>query len=304
MKRYLPILPIAVLSIALQAQTANTSGAANAAGNATANVSRAAAQTNEQGNAAASANAARMAGSQTEQAAASATEATSVSAELTKKLDTKNAKVGDEVLARTTKTATLADGTKLPRGTKLIGKVTEVQARSKAEKTSHIAFALDHAVMRDGREVPVHAVLTSVTGASALAGSNDDLSASSPMGGVAGGGNAQGVVRAPGGGGLLGGVGSPVGGVMGGAANTVGEAGGAVRSGAGSVMNETQAAGGAVANVGASGSLDHVPVANLPGVMLSSSAETASSGSLDAKGRNIDLESGTRMTLNVSASQQ
>jgi len=301
MMKYLPIVPLLALSISLQAQTARTSGAADAAGNASANVSRAATQANAQGNAAAQANAAS---THAGQAAASAAEATSVSAELTKKLDTKNAKVGDEVLARTTKTATLADGTKLPRGTKLIGKVTEVQARSRAEKTSHIAFALDHAVMRDGREVPVHAVLTSVTGASALAGSNDDLSASSPMGGVAGGGNAQGVVRAPGGGGLLGGVGSPVGGVMGGAANTVGEAGGAVRSGAGSVMNETQAAGGAVANVGASGSLDHVPVANLPGVMLSSSAETASSGSLDAKGRNIDLESGTRMTLNVSASQQ
>jgi len=301
MMKYLPIVPLLALSISLQAQTARTSGAADAAGNASANVSRAATQANAQGNAAAQANAAS---THAGQAAASAAEATSVSAELTKKLDTKNAKVGDAVLARTTKTATLADGTKLPRGTKLIGKVTEVQARSRAEKTSHIAFALDHAVMRDGREVPVHAVLTSVTGASALAGSNDDLSASSPMGGVAGGGNAQGVVRAPGGGGLLGGVGSPVGGVMGGAANTVGEAGGAVRSGAGSVMNETQAAGGAVADVGASGSLDHVPVANLPGVMLSSSAETASSGSLDAKGRNIDLESGTRMTLNVSASQQ
>lgn len=299
MKRYLLILPIAIFSIALQAQTtANTSGAADAAGNASANASRAAAQANAQGNAAAEANAAS---THAGQAAASATEATNVSAELTKKLDSKNAKVGDEVLARTTKTATLADGTKLPRGTKLIGKVTEVQARSRAEKTSHIAFALDHAVMRDGREVPVHAVLTSVTGASALAGSNDDLSASSPMGGVAGGGSAQGGVR---GGGLLGGAGSAAGGVVGGAANTVGEAGGAVRSGAGSVMNETQAAGGAVANVGASGSLDHVPVANLPGVMLSSSADTSSSGSLDAKGRNIDLESGTRMTLNVSAGQQ
>lgn len=268
MIKYLSFLPILALSISLQAQTTNASGAAAAGAEA-----------------------------QTEHAAASAQEATSVSAELTKKIDTRNAKVGDEVLAKTTSSAKLADGTKLPRGTKLIGKVTEVQARSKADKTAHLAFELDHAVLRDGREVPVHAVLTSVTGLSAMAGSEDEMSA--PPAAV--GGGTQGGARA--GSGVLGGVGGAAGGVVGGAANAAGNVGGAAQSSAGSVMNDTQAAGGAVSNVGAGGTLDHAPVAGLPGVSLSSSAESSSAGSFDAKNRNIDLESGTRMTMNVSAGQ-
>lgn len=279
--KYLPILPILFLSISLQAQTAPAPGTASAATSAAAS-------------AAANASAATQPSGQT---AASAAEATNVSAELTKNLDTRHAQVGDEVLARTTQTATLSNGTKLPRGTKLIGKVTEVHARSKADKSAHLAFELDHAVLRHGQEVPIHAMLTSVTASSVAAGAEDDLSIPPASGGIAGGGRASG-------GGLLGGAGGAVGGVAGGIGHTAGNLGGAVESGASSVANETHAAGGAVANVGASGSLNHVPIANLPGVTLSSSADASSSGSLDASNRNIDLESGTKMTMNVAAGQQ
>ena len=45
--------------------------------------------------------------------------AASVSAELTKGIDTKKAKVGDEVEVKTTSTAKLPNGTDLPKGTKL-----------------------------------------------------------------------------------------------------------------------------------------------------------------------------------------
>ena len=291
--KYLPLLPILAFAISLPAQTTNASGAASAAGSASAEASHAAAQTN----AATNANASGMANTQADHAAASAAEAANVSAELTKKIDTKNARVGDEVFARTTSAARLADGTKLPRGTKLIGRVTEVQPRSKAEKTSHLAFELDHAVLRGGREVPVHAVVTSMTAVSALASTDDDVSMPPAGGAVSGGG-----ARA--GGGLLGGAGSAVGGVVGGAANTVGGVGSAARADAGSVVNQTQAAGSVMTNAGTSAALDHVPVANMPGVTLSSSADANSSGSLDASGRNIDLESGTKMSMNVSAGQQ
>jgi hypothetical protein len=90
--------------------------------------------------------------------------AASVSAELRKRIDTKNAKQGDEVDARVTSTAKLPDGTELPRGTKLIGKVTDVKAKSKEDKSSHLAFSIDHAVLKDGKQVPVMAAVTSVTG--------------------------------------------------------------------------------------------------------------------------------------------
>jgi len=52
----------------------------------------------------------------------------------------------------------------------------------------------------------------------------------------------------------------------------------------------------------AKGPQDRVPVANLPGVVLTSSDGVSSSGSLDSN-KNISLESGTKMTLNLLASR-
>jgi hypothetical protein len=89
--------------------------------------------------------------------------AAAVSAELTKRLDTKSAKQGDEVDARVTDAAKLPDGTELPRGTKLVGKVTDVKAKSKEDKSAHLAFNIDHAVLKDGKEMPVEVVVMSVT---------------------------------------------------------------------------------------------------------------------------------------------
>jgi hypothetical protein len=53
----------------------------------------------------------------------------------------------------------------------------------------------------------------------------------------------------------------------------------------------------------AKGPQDRVPVANLPGVVLTSSDGVSSAGSLDADNKNILLESGTKMTLNLTASK-
>ena len=124
--KYLSLIPMAIFSLALQGQTGNVASGPP----------------------------------QTRQQVAAA----SVSAELTKRIDTKNAKQGDEVNARVTSTAKLPDGTELPRGTKLFGKVTDVKAKSKEDKTSHLAFSIDHAVLKDGKQVPVMAAVTSVTG--------------------------------------------------------------------------------------------------------------------------------------------
>ncbi|MCU1318910.1 MAG: hypothetical protein JWP98_428 [Edaphobacter sp.] len=308
--RYLSLVPLAVFSIALQAQTANSPGAADAAS-----------QTNVQTDAQTNATAAARASAQARQAAISSAYAVNVSAELTKRIDTKNAKVGDEVNAKTTSTANLADGTNLPKGTRLVGKVTDVRAKSSADKTSHLAFALDRAVLRDGREIPVRAVLTSVTGpAMASTSAADDMAMSSSTagggmagGGMAGGGAPGGIAGAgaPAGGGALGGAGRTVGGVPGGAANgaanTVGNAGRTLDSttetATEAAMDRTRAVDSLAGRAGSSASLDHAPVANLPGVTLSSAGSASTSGSLDAANKNINLESGTKLTLNVVAGQ-
>ena len=313
--RYLSLAPLAVFSIALQAQTANSPGAADAA-------SQTSVQTGAQSSGAqTNATAAARASAQARQAAISSAYVVNVSAELTKRIDTKNAKVGDEVNAKTTSTANLADGTNLPKGTTLVGKVTDVRAKSSADKTSHLAFALDRAVLRDGREIPVRAVLTSVTGrAIASTSAADDMAMSSTAGGgMAGGGMAGGGAPgggapggitgagAPVGGGALGGPGRTAGGMGGGAANTVGNAGRTLDStteaATEAAMDRTRAVDSLAGRAGSSASLDHAPVANLQGVTLSSADNASTTGSLDAANKNINLESGTKLTLNVVAGQ-
>ena len=280
--RHLPLLFLAGMSLTLSAQSPGATATGSAAGSAM---------------------------SQPGNAAASFAQGSSVSAELTKKVDTKNAKVGDEVLARTTSNAQLSDGTKVPRGTKLIGQVTEVQAKSAAEKTSHLAFAMNRAVLRDGREVPLHAMLTSVSAPAVMASGSagDDLD--TPVGGVSGAGAASGGGRVGGGGGggLLGGAGRATSGVVGGAGSVVGNTTSGLQSAAGNTLRTTEAAGsnglGAVADAGSSTAmqLNHVAIPNMPGITLSNAANSSSSGSFDAAGKNISLDSGTQMTMQVSA---
>ena len=42
--------------------------------------------------------------------------------------------------------------------------MTDVKAKTKEDKSSHLAFNLDHAVLKGGKEVPVVVIVTSVTG--------------------------------------------------------------------------------------------------------------------------------------------
>jgi len=59
---------------------------------------------------------------------------------LVTKLDTKKSKVGDPVIAKTLNPLTLTDGTIVPSGSKLIGKLTQVQAKSTGAATLAISF--------------------------------------------------------------------------------------------------------------------------------------------------------------------
>jgi hypothetical protein len=233
--RYLAIIPMAIFSLAVQAQTGTVQGG-------------------------------------TPQARQPMT-AAAVSAELTKRLDTKSAKQGDEVDARVTDAAKLPDGTELPRGTKLIGKVTDVKAKSKEDKSAHLAFNIDHAVLKDGKQVPVAVVMMSVTGPSQ--GATDAMMPGAGASPTSAGGSS-------GSSGSSGSTGSSAPSTP--SASVMADSG---QSSAGSVLKSTQ---------------DRVPVGNMPGVMLTGPGNTAgSAGSLDASGDNISLGSGTKLILSVAA---
>ena len=89
---------------------------------------------------------------------------TAINAVLNSSLDSRKAKTGEQITAHTTDAVKSSDGRViLPKGTKLIGHVTQATARSKDQKESMLAIQFDKAVLKDGQEVPLHnAVLQAV----------------------------------------------------------------------------------------------------------------------------------------------
>jgi hypothetical protein len=70
--------------------------------------------------------------------------------QLTKTVDAKKAKTGDEVVAKVTMDMKGNTGEVIvPKDTKITGHVTEVQARSKEQKESQLAIAFDQAMLKD-----------------------------------------------------------------------------------------------------------------------------------------------------------
>jgi len=71
--------------------------------------------------------------------------------ELTKAVDARKVKPGDEVVAKVTQDLKNNAGAVIvPKNTKVIGHVTEAEARSKEQKESQLAIAFDHAVLKNG----------------------------------------------------------------------------------------------------------------------------------------------------------
>ena len=106
---------------------------------------------------------------------------TSVDAEITSKVDTRNAAVGQEVSARTLQTARLADGTELPKGTKLVGHVIQVRAGGQEQGIAILALTFDRAEVK-GKSVPVRAVIRTVAPSGAkTAAARDMMAEQGPM---------------------------------------------------------------------------------------------------------------------------
>jgi hypothetical protein len=71
--------------------------------------------------------------------------------QLTKTVDAKKAKTGDPIMAKVTMDMTTSTGEVLvPKDTKVIGHITEAQARTKEQKESQLGIAFDRAVLKDG----------------------------------------------------------------------------------------------------------------------------------------------------------
>jgi hypothetical protein len=127
--------------------------------------------------------------SQTAEAAAQSSAQTSapvqlspVQGELVSKLDTKTAKTGDNVVVQTKSSAKTADGTEIPKGSKLVGHVVAVKA-SEAGATSQVALQFDHIELAGGQNLAVHSQIQSIAppgGAADASASTSSPAMSSP----------------------------------------------------------------------------------------------------------------------------
>jgi hypothetical protein len=205
-----------------------------------------------------------------------------VKGELVSKLDSKTAKTGDSVVVQTKASVKTADGTEIPKGSKLVGRVLAAKPSAPGEN-SQVALQFDHIELKGGQSMAVHSQIQSITpagdtastnGSGALSGSPAGGSATPSASGANGGSRANGAPQ-----------------------GTGGESAAAARNGA-------PAAGTVVAR---SGNIA-IATTSVPGVLLANNAPgqkdprmaQASSILLGAK-QDIQLDGGTEMVLGVSA---
>jgi hypothetical protein len=95
-------------------------------------------------------------------------EMSSVKGELVSKLDTKTAKTGDSVVVQTQSSVKTADGTEIPKGSKLVGHVLAAKS-SEAGDNSQVALQFDHIELKGGQSVPIHSQIQSIAPAGGAA---------------------------------------------------------------------------------------------------------------------------------------
>jgi hypothetical protein len=231
----------------------------------------------------------------TDKSSADISGGTKIDATLANSLDAKKNKPGDRVEARTAQDVKQDGKVVLKKGTRLVGHVTEAQARSKEQAQSQLGIVFDHALTSNGQEIPLNASIQALAAAQSTLGTPagpDDIMASG--GGM---GSASGAAR--GSGGLIGGVASTAGATAGTVMNTASSTSG---NAAGNLNAATRSTG-AVGGLTSTGRLasNSSGVFGLEGLSINSAASTATQGSaIVSSTKNVHLESGTQMLLSVA----
>ena len=237
------------------------------------------------------------------QANAALASGTTFNAELSSPVDSKKCKPGDAVNGRTTEAAKSEGKTVIPKGSKLVGHVTQASARAKGEAESSLGVVFDKAILKSGQEIPLNLAIQAL--ASAQSGASMEGDQMDTMGGLSGSAAGSGTAGGRGG---LGGVTSAAGGAVGTVTNTAanvgGAAGGTVNSTANAAGNVAGASKGGVGGLNAAGQLtsNSQGVFGLNGLNLNAAASNATQGTvITSAGKNVHLDSGTRMLLVMQA---
>ena len=210
---------------------------------------------------------------------------------LAKNIDAKKNKIGDEVMTTTVEDLKSNGQVVIPKNSKVIGHITQIQSRSKDNARSQIAIVFDRLMIKDGSEISVSALIQAVAAPqTAPAGENEQSSTGyGEVGGSTGGGMAGSGGRGsspsgypPGAGGR-----GPSGGIAGtpaGAENSAGGAAGQVRDANSARLTATSQG-----------------VLGLKGLSLSTQDDGSSGSVISSDHRNVHLEHGTQFVLRVKA---
>ncbi len=228
---------------------------------------------------------------------------TKIDATLATSLDAKRSRPGDDVEVRTEEDVKEDGKVVLKRGTHLVGHVTQAQARASGQTQSQLGIVFDHAVLKNGQEVPfsasIQALASAQSAASVSSGADDMMASSNGLGAVQG--------SARGGRGFVGGVASNAGATAGATAGTVMNTSNSVPLNAGGTLNTVARSSGAVGGPTSTGRLasNSSGVFGLEGLSIDSAASSATQGSMIVSAtKNVHLDSGTQLLLRTTGQAQ
>ena len=205
---------------------------------------------------------------------------TDVHARLQNTLDARHAKVGDEVILKTIQPIKQNGETIVPKGSTLVGRITEVTARQSNKGNSRLGIVFDRL---EGKDIStaIDASIVSMTNEAATAPVPDAFEpAMAPTSPSSSGsrGSGGGLLGSGGAGGLLGGAGNSAGGLLNTATSTVG-----------TVTNPVLGtATGAAGTVGST----------INGIQITNSL--SGSAVLSSGNKNVRVEKGTTFHLNIA----
>jgi hypothetical protein len=207
---------------------------------------------------------------------------TVVNAALMNSVDVRKSKVGDEVILKTTKAIKTNGETTVAKGATLVGRITEIQQRTKENAQSRITMLFERIEGKD-LSAPVSVSILSMTGLKASGGNSDTFADTGLMSSSSASSSPS---SGSGGGGLLGGVGNTVGGLVNATTQTAGNVVGGVTNTAGNTV-------GAVTST-------------VNGIQISHSLSGSASGStsFSSQNKNLRIDKGASFNLQFNSSVQ
>ena len=212
---------------------------------------------------------------------------TRLAGELQSTIDARKAKVGDQVVLKTTQAIKSQGRTVVSKGSRLIGHITEVSQKTKSNGESRIGFLFDR-LEGGSLNMPIAATITSIVNTKASVRANDDdLFASNA--------SSSSSSRASAGGSSSSASGGLVGGVVSSTTSTVGNVVSGTTAEAGSTVDSTTSVAGNT-TTGVTRSFGGIQISQ------SSSASVEGSSVLSLQGGNLRLDKGTTFNLMLTQS--